>query len=1479
MARRGDLSRSQEDSLYFTSIGFLAADNPGLLYRNAVREIKGTATYIEITIPYFRADMPTTPLVPDVGNELAISFGLVGKDAVVLEGGTPVTQGDLFTFHDGTNPFDRDFTIEKTDPITGNVSSRVFTVSVRKEIIPTATLIQHPLYDDPPIGPPKPAVAIDLYFVDERGDTIPIAGALNPIFNDGFDNLDGVDDDQLWLADSSGFGEDDFERDIQADFTSWAFNPDTPEHYIADARLYNQGGYKLAVPGDLNYFNFVDADGYDCRRVNDTVQSTSWVSDAVYVANWGTVGNSGLVKTEPVPTLAEAFTVMAAAIGGGDPRFEIRVAEGTYDLGAGFTIDRNVSIYGGYRTDFSGRWNMEDPNIREDHATLFFGTPPAGGGIANVNGVLTWQPAAAGPDVYDTSTLDGVVILAADAGGGGQDWTAALVLKNGPTGEIVSPEIRHCTFSGGGGGGLNSFGVVLQDAGNPLFFNNLIFSAQVTGSGLTAGLLANLGGGFVAAGNTIIGNQSGTDSSYGVRLINADADFIVNRILGGPSASADSVGLSSVSAAYLRAYANDIEANNAVGASSAVSLEIPVGTHYIYNNVLVAGDGGQSIGVRTIDAGGGQYEIFNNAIRTASGAAGNSGLFMAGAAPANMEFLNNLVDSTSNDLTAIETDLGLDASGAGMSIFANAFDDSDHDVQVGIEGAGPDRDATQAQDDYPTFLYNIEKSFAFNDNGRLTSGLDANLAYGGVSGWTYTSEPAPWFLNEDLRGRSRSDDFFFPEPGGWSIGPYEYNESDTARPPAVHVAEGRGVGGPGSDKYLLGTAEYPFEFVATGYNAAADRLITTGDVWDIRVAEGAHSVGDLMMFNDARLLGGWTPNFATRNYNVNITTLVSNAPAMFYLDGVSDRFLMEGFTLRSDLGGNADLIHVLSFSYPTLRHLDFEASAVNTGYTGLMVYDTATPLVYDCTFDGSGMANGAIEHAAYYDNAGGTFRNNRIIGGAPVTGSIWSIRVNNNASPVIHHNTIDGGSPGGGGATMIEVTGGWPEIYDNNLTGGTVNGGDARGIYWSAPSGPDIYGNTIRSGFTNTSDAMAVFVDGAGAFPRFIDNTIIAEDGVGSTSWGIRVNNGSPEIIDNRIQSTVGSLTFDVYGISVFNGGAFIEDNDIDIGVSVTESAGIQVTNSSPIIIGNTVTGGSSGGFVYGIQLTTANATYIGGNNVIVPGAGIGAEGLRINNSSNVIVEDLRVSGGTGDITTGVHILNGSNQVELRNSRIFGGDGAIESTGLRLENCNEARILNNLVHGGRETGGERKGIRVDGGDPNTALYNNTVYAGRTGGADSAAIHLAPGSAPRITNNLIIAASGGGDTLGVRQESALLPSIFRHNLIIGAEPGFIAYRDSGLTDRTNNGELNTWFTGAGGGAPAHDNYFINVTDDPTDYLRRFTRNGDWSDFINDDWRLSGGGSVNAPGGGELLDGDAVWPFNFDFTGGPRSNPWSIGAYEF
>ena len=1484
---------------FFIEFGFLASDNPGLLYRNAVTEIHGTDSYIEITIPYFQehptlpgtADI-TTSLVPDPATPLAINFDVLAKDAVVTYSGTPVAPGDTFSFHDGTNPIDRIFVIEKTDPLTGDYDSRSYTISVKKAIYPKVALIDHPTFL--PAGPPNAAAAIDVYFVDELGNLIPQTGASDPI-----DSL-GITD-ELGLDDGDGLDEESFDKKIQVDFDTWQVNPDTAEHVIADAKLYGKGEYRIVVPPSWDNFTFVDADGYESRRDSNTSFRTIWDPDAIYMATWGSSLASGLDKSNPISTLAEA---LVAAGPSGASRFEIKVAEGTYDLGAGVTIDSDVSIYGGYSNDFSTRWNMEDPDIREAHAPIFSGDPLPGGGTGTVNGVLTYNPVGV---ISPTSILDGVIVFAAESTN--SNFTAAVVLTG-----LSSPEIRNGAFVGGGGGTYAAFGLALQNCtGTPVLRNNIIIAAEGNINGANAGLLSNASGTFLAIGNFIRGSRTTTDSSFGILLINAMAELHGNEIRSG-QAGIESVGLSAKTSGYLRATGNKIRSNAAIVSSHGISLELMTGTSHIYNNVIVSGDSDITTGIRTINIGGEVFEIINNAILTGTGAGQNSGLYVENAPPASMNFVNNLVDSESGNLIGVETStvpVSVNVLGSlNFLIYNNAFDDKSGGVDMQITGVtAPLFTTVEVQNETPganNVYGNIEKDFTFDANSWITSGLDANIAYGGADGNAFATELAPFFLQNDQRERPRIMDFV---NSGWSIGPIEYNQNEIQYPAVVHLAEGPmdldANDGPGSDKYVLGTSDYPFEGFGTAYTEASTRPVGT----ELHIAKGDYDAGNMTLSTDMRILGGYNDTFTARNYSTNATELFSTTPGLLYLDSVSTDFVLEGFVLRSDFGGNADLITVQNWATPTIRHNRFESSAANTGFTALRTISGANPRIYDNTFIG-GSASGnttAVVFEGTPTGSTGEFYNNVIFGGSPTTGDAIMIEVTGNAWPYVHDNVMTGEIPTIGDAIGVSFTsntagnisrferntifsgdsptsnttgfiisgvGANPELRANTISAGIAPGSNATTVDVGNNAAPYLVDNQIFSG--TSSDIVGISLNGTG-FMIVEDNDIhLANTNPGGFVYGLQVSNAGPELNRNNVIS--GGVATELVGYRLLSAdGTRMVDNNVDLGVSDV-AIGMYAQNTNAIDVENLrVTGGTVTVNVHGMYLSNANGR-ISRSTIDIDGVnpGITSKGVYAVNSSNLDLLDNTISGGVGSDSYGIH-LETSNNIRVVGNTIFGGEASDNSRGIMIETTNGAKIVNNLIHGGARVNGQIRGVEISGGDNQVSLYNNTIFAGQSNSTRSVAVHTTLNAQPRVVNNLIITGSGIpiAESFGFWQESALLPSQFLNNIIIGVDPGAIPYRDDAGGDWMDGPALDGYFAI---GLPDYGFNNLDINQQPSVYLQRFTSDGGKSEFLSDNWRLGASGGFDAVSGGTDLSGDPVFFFDYDRTGNPRG-AWSVGAYEY
>ncbi len=1494
--QRGDIGRFVDDELAFSSIGFLMTDgsNGSLLYRNAVTKVHGTDTYIEITIPYFTDQAGTTPLVPQTGSELTLTFETVAKDAEVFESNdlvNSISPGvDSFTFHDGSYPLTRDFIIRKTDS-NGDVNERTFTISVVKSFYPVVELISNPSFSAPPDYP----AAIAVHFEDELGNEIP--------FGTPLDTLDSAD--QIWLSDGDGIDEESSKKNITADFTSWdtATVTDTG---LAPARPLTLGNFWLTVPESSAYFYFEDENGYPSGLKEDTFK-TAWNPDAVYMAAWGdTIANGATgTKTDPVDNLTDALSLTGTAYS----RWEIRVAEGKYDLGSGETIDEDVSIYGGYKTDFSSQYDMEDEDVRLAHGSIFTGIPTAGSDFDSMGGVLTYNP---GTTINTSSILYGIVIQAADADNGGGDYTTALKITGN-----ASPTIRFCTLTGGGGGALTFFSgaalVNVTSGASPTFQWNTI-SAGKAADGANAGLYSyGSTTFFTATNNTIGGVQSTGGSSHGVYQYMSGCELGYNTI-SSAQASSDSIGIYSNQSTSFLLYGNRISSAVAGDESTGIlSVNIPASSSaHIYKNAITSGSGDSSYGFYILNASSADYEIMNNAVSVGGGTTNANGIYLYNASNPNTFYVfNNLFDSSDADFAGITT--FIDITGDSFYLIeCNAFDDGDHSIDMDLSG-GTVATLWDTQESNDYLLGNITKSFAFNSGGYVTSGMDANLAYGGYRTSSYSTD-AQNYNAYDWNGDSRTSGY--TANFDWSIGPYEIDS--ISFPSAICVTMPTSTN-PGSDKYVLGTAQYPFATVERAYTKITNWGVSP---WEIRVAVGTYTFDSSITMNtDVTFRGGWNQNFTSRSNTAYSTILTGAVTPLLALENtaVTEDFLMEGLTFESTYTGNAVLLDITNYACPVIRNNTFDGSGVTPTQSTLLTIDSySCPTINNNTFKGGSPSGddfcidiSNLSYPSFNNNiiTGGTpagasiairilsysypyFNNNEIHGGSPTgTGDSLCMSFDTSGYSVVEYNDIYSGTPASGAVVMIQTNNSsTPIIRDNDLTGNSITG-NFTGINILNSAVPVIDSNTITTG-DSAADICGILGTTSSAYT--ISNNIITTGAAGSTNtnYGISLSNNStapPTISGNEITLGSGINVYGLYTNSVES--AVIEGNSISGGNATTACYGMYLDSSTSSTITNSDIDIDGDGCSLSCGLYLASNYLTINNNEISGGTGQIAYGLNSSSVSYLILTDNIITGtaagsASTTISYGCYFPDGNYVCTIIQNTIHGGEATTNSYGIYVL-PNTLHIVNNLIHGGGPVSGTSCGIHIYAPAASgywSTIYNNTIYAGRSSGMSIGINMNSDDYYTRFKNNLIVAGNHSG-SYGIYQSNAYAPYEFLENIILGTGSNSIAYRDYNSNNYLTADDINTYLTGEGKTCSfaCIADTSANLTDEhPSDYLVSFTANGGITEFLSDNWHLITGGTQNATTGGVSLQTDSSGAYSFDNDrdgGSSRTDPWSIGAYEY
>jgi len=1226
--KRGDYFRQSDDSLYFSQIGFLMADNPGLS-RDALAEINDFSQDIWITVPY-SADT-TQPLV--------INYNVVGKDTVVEYEDPPgtwipaVSGIDSFKFNDGTGPLTVDLRISKTNGVSGDSGSRDFTIHVDKIIRPAL------------VNPPGEGVAgpftiatgnpFIISFVDEDG---------NPISNM----------DTGWNIDQMYFQWDDWRLKITNlyDPATWAileppYTSGPPEGYQLDVKPIYPGEHHIQVLEGL----FSDSNGYISEY---TELIFEYSPPPVYLSQSGNDTNSGLIPSEPVKTWTKARSV-AEEIGIFD--IYIEASETPYDVDGNGLIDGAIhplNVFGNWEPGFKDRYvagrDERIPTILTD--------------LSQTDGGNTYTPTAvlSYTDMSSDFILDGVSVQPLVSA----DYATALKIENS---EI---QVEDCQFFTPGGSSLSATAVTITDGGasSAPRFRNSDFIGKIGGSNQSTGI--RIFNSYVELGECLILSgdiDDGTNGiSTGIEATGSNLDIWWSYIISGilPDPVSDAVESKYSEAENYGIVADDTELNMDsswihAGSSNKISrgivLTVPGGggnsawIHsstiisgntekstaldmdnsnpgsglYLFNSVLLSGksSAGNSIGINFSNMTDSQ--IMGNAIHVGSGTSGSYGIHYTTASGNGSDVRNNLVWSTeSNQTLGIMSEVPFPAN---MNIKHNDFWNTGGAAELDL-GNGPETIAYfHANTTYVTgnigipadvdilFDYDngeIEKE----DVGKIIGTVPIDVMYGGEN---LSGHPSPPPMS-DRMGFQRTS---FAGVG-WSMGPYEYDEGSF--PQIVYVSQ---AADGGDDGHPLGTLQAPFASLARAYEVTRTSTDPRTDTMEIRIAEGNYNLGSsFISFDtgpDIRILGGYNRNNWVRDPVSYTTEFSSDGTAVFLFNAPFNReFLLEGFTLKN-------------------------TSTVNT--TSVILF-----------------ANGA----------GPEIRNNIILGGDYDDSSAIAI---NNSQPFLTDNTILAGDSGTGTTTALVISNGAsPEIRNNTITGGTSD--NSIGVEIDS-SQALITDNIITSG-TSSTESIAVYqINSNGTV--LINNDI--SSGSGPLTKGLQIENSTNmSYKSNRISG--GTSSGDSYAVFIPNSSSTdFYDNTIQ-GGSGTVTHGFFIQNPGyNLIEGNTVYGGNATNPTsrsYGFRLLNAEDTRIV-NNVIHGGDAVQFVcGIDIDSGSNLTyLFSNTIFGGrsSNSDSAAIHTVNGSRPHLINNIIIAG--SAVNTSKARgfweQSGATPFRFLNNLL--------------------------------------------------------------------------------------------------------------------------------------------------------------------------------------------------------
>lgn len=250
---------------------------------------------------------------------------------------------------------------------------------------------------------------------------------------------------------------------------------------------------------------------------------------------------------------------------------------------------------------------------------------------------------------------------------------------------------------------------------------------------------------------------------------------------------------------------------------------------------------------------------------------------------------------------------------------------------------------------------------------------------------------------------------------------------------------------------------------------------------------------------------------------------------------------------------------------------------------------------------------------------------------------------------------------------------------------------------------------------------------------------------------GIRIQSASPTIVNNVVTNNQGCSSgpgINVQGGSPLISANTISNNSVQTGCSGQSGGGINVSSAgSAEITNNTITGNSatSGG---GVSFNAAGTPVLSNNRISGNTATSAGGGIRLSNSSNVLIRQNLIVENTAPRGAGIEWLVPS-----------GSRGP--------------RLVNNTIAANHATASPFvSGIYADGFDGQVEIVNNIIYAKAGMIALSCGTSIGPASAPVLRNNDVQNAPGSGSVVPY---AGTCPDQTGVNGNLKVDPGF----DSGV----------------------------------------------------------------------------------------------------
>ncbi len=351
-------------------------------------------------------------------------------------------------------------------------------------------------------------------------------------------------------------------------------------------------------------------------------------------------------------------------------------------------------------------------------------------------------------------------------------------------------------------------------------------------------------------------------------------------------------------------------------------------------------------------------------------------------------------------------------------------------------------------------------------------------------------------------------------------------------------------------------------------------------------------------------------------------------------------------------------------------------------------------------------------------------------------------------------------------------------------------------------------------------------------------------------------------VVDGFVLNSGPALT--VIVVAILDASPTLSNCTIDGTGAIDESTGIAIDNGDPHISYNLVYGGAGSVASDGIRITGGSEPIVL-RNAIAAGtrSNTVANGVQVVNSSPLIQGNyvIYASGDGGSRTVGMRLRGGTPQVY--GNTIEGGGGSDWSIGVVVSDGAAARIVSNAIHGGWSTGSTGSRGVESSSSASLVIRNNTISAG-TNDTDSIAIADFSGGAI-IDSNILFSQAPGGERRGIYlDDAASTPAAVRNNAFFDLA-SYLVYQDGtgGYLASSDIEEMESYLQGEGATASdnvSSTNHLVDTTDEA---------------HLSDGWSLSATAPPSLTQGGYPASAE---PFTYDRLDVPRTDPWSIGAYE-